>query len=99
VLTDRLIAADGAETLWQHHASTPAHTHGTGCTLASAIATGLAQGMALVGCASPAPAPMSAPRSWRAPGFGQGHGPMGFPVEPPHGEICQPAPPPNHPTG
>lgn len=52
------------------------HTHGTGCTLASAIAAGLAQGMAL-------------DASWRrahafvqaaivaAPGIGAGHGPLG----------------------
>ncbi|MDB5406430.1 MAG: Hydroxymethylpyrimidine phosphate kinase ThiD [Rhodospirillales bacterium] len=51
------------------------HTHGTGCTLASAIAAGLAQGMA----------PLAAIRRARAyltealrtaPGLGQGHGPM-----------------------
>jgi len=50
-------------------------THGTGCTLASAIATGLAQRMAL------ADAIMRA-RSYvieairTAPGYGQGHGPL-----------------------
>lgn len=51
------------------------HTHGTGCTLASAIAAGLAQGLAL----EPAVA-----RAWAyvqkaiatAPGFGAGHGPL-----------------------
>ena len=51
------------------------HTHGTGCTLASAIAAGLAQGLAL----EPAVA-----RAWAyvqkaiatAPGFGGGHGPL-----------------------
>lgn len=51
------------------------HTHGTGCTLASAIAAGLAQGMA----------PLPAVRRARdylieairtAPGLGQGHGPL-----------------------
>ncbi len=51
------------------------HTHGTGCTLASAIATGLAQGMA------PRPAIERArdfvQRAIRtAPGYGQGHGPL-----------------------
>lgn len=52
------------------------HTHGTGCTTASAIATGLAQGMDLV------TATMRAHRYVRdaisaAPGFGRGHGPLG----------------------
>ena len=51
------------------------HTHGTGCTLASAIATGIAQGMEL----------RDAVRRGReyvrraiiaAPGFGHGHGPL-----------------------
>jgi hydroxymethylpyrimidine/phosphomethylpyrimidine kinase len=51
------------------------HTHGTGCTLASAIAAGLAQGLAVE--ASTARARdyvMAAIRG--APGFGAGHGPM-----------------------
>jgi hydroxymethylpyrimidine/phosphomethylpyrimidine kinase len=52
------------------------HTHGTGCTLASAIAVSLAQGMA----------PLPAVRRARdylaeairdAPGLGKGHGPLG----------------------
>lgn len=56
-------------------------THGTGCTLASAIATGLAQGMTL---------PMAVERARhyvqeairQAPGLGQGHGPLN------HGWPC-----------
>jgi hydroxymethylpyrimidine/phosphomethylpyrimidine kinase len=51
------------------------HTHGTGCTLASACAAGLAQGLALEHAVA---------RAWgytaeairRAPGFGAGHGPL-----------------------
>jgi hydroxymethylpyrimidine/phosphomethylpyrimidine kinase len=52
------------------------HSHGTGCTLASAIATGLAQGLA------PVPAIRRA-RAFlvetlrNAPGLGHGHGPLG----------------------
>jgi len=51
------------------------HTHGTGCTLASAIATGIAQGMEIV------PAILRAREYVRqaiatAPGFGRGHGPL-----------------------
>lgn len=51
------------------------HTHGTGCTLASAIAAGLAQGMAL-------PDPADRARRYvhraisSAPGYGHGHGPL-----------------------
>ncbi|MGD9809843.1 MAG: bifunctional hydroxymethylpyrimidine kinase/phosphomethylpyrimidine kinase [Sphingobium sp.] len=81
ILTDRLIDTDGTETVWSDVRIDTPHTHGTGCTLASAIATGLAQGMTL---------PNSIARARRyvraalqsAPGLGQGHGPMGFPVEP-----------------
>jgi hydroxymethylpyrimidine/phosphomethylpyrimidine kinase len=59
------------------------HTHGTGCTLAAAIAAGLAQGLAL------APAVERARRYVRAallgaPGFGHGHGPLD------HGVTCDP---------
>ncbi len=51
------------------------NTHGTGCTLASACAAGLAQGMRLEDAVA---------RAWayvaeairRAPGFGKGHGPL-----------------------
>jgi hydroxymethylpyrimidine/phosphomethylpyrimidine kinase len=51
------------------------HTHGTGCTLASAIATGLAQGMAPRGAIERAHAfVQQAIRT--APGLGQGHGPL-----------------------
>jgi hydroxymethylpyrimidine/phosphomethylpyrimidine kinase len=51
------------------------HTHGTGCTLASAIAVGLAQGLALEDAAARAHAYVQAAiRS--APGFGKGHGPL-----------------------
>ena len=51
------------------------HTHGTGCTLASAIATGLAQGLALEAAVTRA-------RNFvheairTAPGLGLGHGPL-----------------------
>jgi hydroxymethylpyrimidine/phosphomethylpyrimidine kinase len=51
------------------------HTHGTGCTLASAIATGLAQGMALRAAIERAhDFVQRAIRS--APGYGKGHGPL-----------------------
>ena len=51
------------------------HTHGTGCTLASAIATGLAQGMAPRAAIARAHAfVQQAIRT--APGLGQGQGPL-----------------------
>jgi hydroxymethylpyrimidine/phosphomethylpyrimidine kinase len=51
------------------------HTHGTGCTLASAIATGLAQGLALEDAVARAHDYVQAAiRS--APGYGKGHGPL-----------------------
>jgi hydroxymethylpyrimidine/phosphomethylpyrimidine kinase len=51
------------------------HTHGTGCTLASAIATGLAQGLEPVAAVERARAyVLEAIRT--APGFGRGHGPL-----------------------
>jgi hydroxymethylpyrimidine/phosphomethylpyrimidine kinase len=51
------------------------HTHGTGCTLASAIASGLAQGLLLADAVARAHAYVQdAIRT--APGLGQGHGPL-----------------------
>jgi len=54
---------------------TTRHTHGTGCTLASAIASGIAQGMEVRAAVARA-------RDYvqeairRAPGYGAGHGPL-----------------------
>jgi len=76
-IIDRLIAADGIETRWKDTRIDTRHSHGTGCTLASAIATGLAAGMAL-------PDAIARARAYvrqaliAAPGLGGGHGPMGF---------------------
>lgn len=51
------------------------HTHGTGCTLASAIATGIAQGMDLRDAVARArDYVLEAIRT--APGYGAGHGPL-----------------------
>jgi hydroxymethylpyrimidine/phosphomethylpyrimidine kinase len=55
------------------------HTHGTGCTLASAIATGLAQGMTLK--ASVVRAREYVRKAIEAaPGLGKGHGPLGHAI-------------------
>ena len=51
------------------------HTHGTGCTLASAIATGIAQGLPLVDAVSRARRYLRAAIE-AAPGYGAGHGPV-----------------------
>jgi hydroxymethylpyrimidine/phosphomethylpyrimidine kinase len=51
------------------------HTHGTGCTLASSVATGLAQGMDVHDAVVRARAyVLEAIRT--APGYGRGHGPL-----------------------
>lgn len=61
------------------------HTHGTGCTLASSIATGIAQGRALPAAVARAQAyVVEAIRT--APGFGAGHGPVN------HGHTVRPFP-------
>ena len=76
-VTDRLLEPDAGEVArWEAPRIDTPHTHGTGCTLASAIATGLAQGMPLE------PAIARARDFVRlslldAPGLGSGHGPMG----------------------
>jgi hydroxymethylpyrimidine/phosphomethylpyrimidine kinase len=76
MLTDRLIDASGEVARWDAPRIDTTSTHGTGCTLASAIATGLGQGMPL------SPAIQRARDFVRlallsAPGLGSGHGPMG----------------------
>jgi hydroxymethylpyrimidine/phosphomethylpyrimidine kinase len=79
-LVDLLITPLG-ETAFEGERIDTRHTHGTGCTLASACAVGLAQGMELTEAVA---------RAWayvheamlRAPGFGAGHGPLdhGWPL-------------------
>jgi hydroxymethylpyrimidine/phosphomethylpyrimidine kinase len=79
-VTDILMTPYG-ETVFEGERIDSRHTHGTGCTLASACATGLAQGMSLETAAA---------RAWdyvhqamlHAPGLGAGHGPLdhGWPL-------------------
>ena len=57
------------------------HTHGTGCTLASAIASGLAQGLPLADAVRRAHAYVQAAIR-TAPGLGKGHGPLNHFVKP-----------------
>jgi hydroxymethylpyrimidine/phosphomethylpyrimidine kinase len=81
VLTDRLIMPDGEVHSWSDTRIVTPHTHGTGCTLASAIATGMGQGMDLPSAVARARAYVRAALK-QAPGLGGGHGPMGFPITP-----------------
>jgi hydroxymethylpyrimidine/phosphomethylpyrimidine kinase len=64
------------ETCWNAQRIDTIHDHGTGCTLASAIATGLGQGMSLHDAIGRARTFVRA-ALLNAPGLGQGHGPMG----------------------
>ena len=72
---DLLLTRDG-ETLFEGERIETRHTHGTGCTLASACAVGLAHGLPLTDAVA---------RAWayvaeairQAPGLGAGHGPLG----------------------
>ena len=75
-LTDRLVEADGAETCWQSERIDTTSTHGTGCTLASAIAVNLAYGKSL-GTAVARARQFVRLALRDAPGLGGGHGPMG----------------------
>jgi hydroxymethylpyrimidine/phosphomethylpyrimidine kinase len=73
-VVDVLVTPEG-EAVFEGERIESRHTHGTGCTLASACATGLAQGLSLHEAVG---------RAWsyvreailRAPGFGAGHGPL-----------------------
>jgi hydroxymethylpyrimidine/phosphomethylpyrimidine kinase len=73
-VVDLLMTPDG-ETAFEGERIDSRHTHGTGCTLASACATGIAQGLPLAAAVA---------RAWdyvheamlRAPGLGAGHGPL-----------------------
>ena len=80
MVIDLLLTADG-ETVLESERIDTRHTHGTGCTLASACAAGLALGR---------PLEVAVAEAWayvgeairRAPGLGGGHGPLdhGWPV-------------------
>lgn len=79
-VTDVLMTPYG-ETVFEGERIETRHTHGTGCTLASACATGMAQGLSLEAASA---------RAWdyvhramlSAPGLGGGHGPLdhGWPL-------------------
>ena len=74
LIIDLLVTGDGIVRFEGPRIET-AHTHGTGCTLASAIAAGLAQGMDLASAVSRARNYVLAAIA-AAPGYGAGHGPI-----------------------
>ena len=79
-VVDLLLTSTG-ETLLEGPRLDTRHTHGTGCTLASACAAGLARGLPLEAAVAEAWAYV-AEAIRRAPGLGQGHGPLdhGWPL-------------------
>jgi hydroxymethylpyrimidine/phosphomethylpyrimidine kinase len=74
VLRDVLVTPDGVE-IFEGRRIETRHTHGTGCTLASAIACGLAQKLRLRDAVARARAYL-AEAIRTAPDLGQGHGPV-----------------------
>ncbi len=76
MLIDRLVTREGEVARWQAPRIDTRHTHGTGCTLASAVATGLGQGLELEAAIAYARQFVRA-AILAAPGFGRGHGPLG----------------------
>ena len=76
MIEDRLEVPGLAPVVWQSARVVTRHTHGTGCTLASAIATFLGMGLDLTTAAARGREFVNL--SLRdAPGFGAGHGPLG----------------------
>jgi hydroxymethylpyrimidine/phosphomethylpyrimidine kinase len=75
-IIDELHLALGQSESWTDSRIETRSTHGTGCTLASAVATGLGQGMELVQSVERARLFVRLALH-DAPGLGQGHGPMG----------------------
>lgn len=75
IITDLLVTESGEETFAQPRIHTK-HTHGTGCTLASAIATGIGQKLSLVDSVIRA-RNYVAEAIKNAPNIGNGHGPLG----------------------
>jgi len=82
VVRDLLVTREGVDVFEAPRIETK-HTHGTGCTLASAVATGLAQGRSLKDAVARAHAYVQAAIR-AAPRLGQGKGPLG------HGHTVRP---------
>jgi hydroxymethylpyrimidine/phosphomethylpyrimidine kinase len=76
MLVDRLVREGMSPVEWRSDRIDTRHDHGTGCTLASAVATGLGQGVNLVDAIGHGREYVRAVLT-AAPGLGDGHGPMG----------------------
>ena len=76
VVEDSLCFPGHAPVAWRAERIVTRHTHGTGCTLSSAIATYLGKGLELEEAIFAARQFVRAALA-AAPGFGQGHGPLG----------------------
>ncbi len=74
-VVDLLMMPDATQEFHAARIDTP-HTHGTGCSMASAIATGLAQKLSLATAVKRAHRYIQEAIK-NAPGFGSGHGPLG----------------------
>ena len=70
-----VLVMHGRVRVWESPRIDTRHTHGTGCTLASAIAAGLAQGLDIESAVDRARAYVQRAIAG-APGFGRGHGPL-----------------------
>jgi hydroxymethylpyrimidine/phosphomethylpyrimidine kinase len=73
-VSDVLVTAQGVR-VWESSRIATRHTHGTGCTLASAIAAGLSQGLAIESAVDRARTYVQRAIA-SAPGLGRGHGPL-----------------------
>lgn len=78
-IVDRLFTTGGEIAHWENCRIDTRHTHGTGCTLSSAIAALLAQGLPLVEAIGQARSFVRA-AIHAAPGFGAGDGPLGHSI-------------------
>jgi len=74
IVSDVLVTAAGVR-IWESPRITTRHTHGTGCTLASAIAAGLAQGLGVERAVDRARNYVQRAIAG-SPGLGRGHGPL-----------------------
>jgi hydroxymethylpyrimidine/phosphomethylpyrimidine kinase len=75
-IVDQLLSPSGQISEWRNERIDSNSTHGTGCTLASAVATGMGQGMSAEDAVSRGIDFVRA-AILAAPNFGKGHGPMG----------------------
>jgi hydroxymethylpyrimidine/phosphomethylpyrimidine kinase len=76
IITDRLVGREGEIAHWSDTRINTTSTHGTGCTLASAIACLMGQQVELLDAIAQARQFVRLALE-RAPGLGHGHGPMG----------------------